>query len=155
MMKKKILVTTCIAFLGMSMFMGIELNKKKLGKAFLMSYTQECVLADSVSGDTLAIKFEDVVSDSRCPQGVMCVWEGQVELKMLIANKDTLLIHPIEIQYGEMDSITEKRSIDTTGFVNYKNYRFALLKVDPTIELGREYSKGAYMAQLQIDRLKK
>lgn len=154
-MKKSLLFSICIALVGISMFNGVELNKKKLSMPFLMSYTQECVLDDSVSGDTLIVKFEDVLSDSRCPQGVMCIWEGQVELKILIDHKDTLVIHPIEIQYGEVDSLTEKRSIDTTGFVKYKNYRLALLRVDPTIELGREYSKEAYIAHLQIDRLKK
>lgn len=37
----------------------------------------------------LKIKFISLVEDSRCPEGVNCVWEGNAKIKVLISNGKT------------------------------------------------------------------
>jgi hypothetical protein len=45
-----------------------------LDEEFCLSIGQRA----SVTGEDLAISFEEVTEDSRCPSGVTCVWEGRV-----------------------------------------------------------------------------
>ncbi|MEW6211959.1 MAG: hypothetical protein AB1631_26625, partial [Acidobacteriota bacterium] len=48
---------------------------------FSISSYQEITIkvGREVSTDGLKIKFESVTDDSRCPQGVDCVWSGNAE----------------------------------------------------------------------------
>lgn len=46
----------------------------KLGEEFALSPGQSVV----IPGEDLRIKFLEVTEDSRCPQGVTCIWAGQV-----------------------------------------------------------------------------
>src|SRR5262245_3921286 len=42
------------------------------GQEFELSINQEAV----VEGESLAVAFEAVLEDSRCPEGVDCIWSG-------------------------------------------------------------------------------
>ena len=49
-------------------------------------------LGETASVDGLAITFESVAEDSRCPEGSVCVWGGQARVALRIAGTvDTLL----------------------------------------------------------------
>ncbi|GGG35696.1 hypothetical protein [Bizionia arctica] len=41
--------------------------------------------------DAISIKFVDVLTDSRCPEDVTCIWAGQVVALIEIYENDTLL----------------------------------------------------------------
>ena len=49
-------------------------NQIKLGEEFTLSPGEN----EAISGENLDIKFVKVASDSRCPQGVTCIWAGEV-----------------------------------------------------------------------------
>jgi hypothetical protein len=36
----------------------------------------------SIEGESLTIKFIEVISDSRCPEGVECIWEGEAQCRL-------------------------------------------------------------------------
>jgi hypothetical protein len=36
----------------------------------------------SIEGENLSIKFVEVISDSRCPEGVECVWAGEAQCRL-------------------------------------------------------------------------
>ena len=38
-----------------------------------------------ITGEDMVIKFDEVVGDSRCPQGVTCIWEGQASSRVTIS----------------------------------------------------------------------
>lgn len=42
----------------------------------------------AVEGGRLKIKFEAVVDDSRCPQGVDCIWSGNAEVVLKVTTTD-------------------------------------------------------------------
>lgn len=44
------------------------------GEEFYLKFGQTA----SIQGEDMTIKFTQVVSDSRCPSGVQCVWQGEV-----------------------------------------------------------------------------
>jgi hypothetical protein len=54
---------------------------------------QECILAPGqtavIIGEELLLTFEAVTADSRCPQGVTCVWAGEAKCQMTISSKGT------------------------------------------------------------------
>lgn len=36
-------------------------------------------------------KIKEIISDSRCPEGVNCIWEGQIEMIVEVYNKNKLV----------------------------------------------------------------
>lgn len=43
----------------------------------------------SVTGTSLRIRFDAVTEDSRCPQGVQCVWAGNAAVNLRIMSSET------------------------------------------------------------------
>lgn len=43
-------------------------------------------LGETETIDGVSIKFVDVLEDSRCPEGVNCVWAGEVKISVEITN---------------------------------------------------------------------
>ena len=43
-------------------------------------------LGETVEQNGITIKFDDVITDSRCPKGVTCVWAGEVVVLVTIYN---------------------------------------------------------------------
>jgi hypothetical protein len=52
----------------------------------------------SIEDESLSIKFVEVISDSRCPEGVECIWEGEAEchLRVSVAGSpaDMVIVQP-------------------------------------------------------------
>ncbi len=44
----------------------------------------------SISGENLAIRFVKVETDSRCPQGATCIWQGEVKCQVEIKYNGSL-----------------------------------------------------------------
>ncbi len=57
---------------------GDEQENFELGKTFSINYG-EILYQNALN---LSIKFDTLVSDSRCPVDVVCVWEGEAEVKL-------------------------------------------------------------------------
>lgn len=56
-------------------------NQFSLDKPFEIGYKKSMTnLADN-----LKVKFDGVVSDSRCPIDAICIWEGQAEVKLTVS----------------------------------------------------------------------
>jgi hypothetical protein len=45
-------------------------------------------LGKTVNTGTANVTFEEVVEDSRCPEGVQCVWAGNAKVQLQISSKD-------------------------------------------------------------------
>ena len=54
--------------------------KANLGEKFSLAIGQVA----SITGENLKIRFKEVIGDSRCPQGVQCIWAGEASSLMEI-----------------------------------------------------------------------
>ena len=53
--------------------------------------SSEVVLEKAIEQEEYQIKLLKVISDSRCPEGVSCIWEGQVEMIVGVYKADKLI----------------------------------------------------------------
>ena len=58
-----------------------------LGQEFTLPYGKSV----NISGENLSIKFVAVVTDSRCPTGVQCVWAGEAKVKLEVTQNNSTL----------------------------------------------------------------
>lgn len=58
----------------------VVVERFKLGEPFELRVGQEAVSANSV----LSVRFLGVVTDSRCPVSVVCVWAGEAIIEVLV-----------------------------------------------------------------------
>ncbi|MBU2100602.1 hypothetical protein KKG83_02235 [Candidatus Micrarchaeota archaeon] len=79
----------------------------------------------------IEITFLDVLEDSRCPEDVVCVWEGQVKVELSVSEKEN---------EPESFILTKKRDFDELGVKHFGGFTVELVKVVPypntTIEKG-------------------
>jgi hypothetical protein len=71
------------AFVASSFFYLFAQQSRKaevirLGQEFDLKINQEA----TVEGEGLAVTFESVLEDSRCPDGVDCIWSGNAKIKI-------------------------------------------------------------------------
>lgn len=80
----------------------------------------------------------DSLSDSRCPQGVECIWEGEISVYMSV-NID-------QLYQLELHSVLHPK--DTLN-----NYVFELLGADPYPVFQEEIKDEDYQVRLKVSRL--
>lgn len=94
----------------------------------------------------LRVGFQEVLSDSRCPMNVVCVWEGRAEIRLwLIPSKaDTVFITSSIFGYVDKTDTLRHTAVDTAGF------QITLIQLDPYPVAGVDVQKEAYVALLEI-----
>ena len=105
-----------------------DLMGPKLGDEFEIEYGQSVTLEDRF----LTIKFKTVENDSRCPEGVLCFWEGNarivIEVSQFAFELNTSL-EPKEIDHFgfkiEFKSVNPYPVIDEN--INIEDYRITLI----------------------------
>ena len=110
-------------------------NEVSPGSDFTLSVGQSA----SISGEDLKIKFTEVVSDSRCPTGVQCIWQGEV----------TCLV-----DLTHSNSVSRKALTQSGGDLSrdeFSDYTISF-KVDPYPAAGKTIKKGDYRLNLNITR---
>jgi hypothetical protein len=104
-----------------------ENNIVKLDKGFNMVYNQTVIL----KSENLAIQFIDI-TDSRCPVGGQCVWEGEGILSLNVNNSE---IH-----------VSTLEPTDTLG------YTFTITDLSPYPNIDSNLSKEDYKAELVVTK---
>lgn len=75
----------------------------------------------SLPGKDIRITFDKVLEDSRCPEGVTCVWEGNAKIRLsLLLERDILSV-------GALNS---NRKIDPDSLV-FAGYTIRIKSLDP------------------------
>lgn len=99
-------------------------------------------LGETYQASGLTLKFASVISDSRCPSNVICVWGGNAEVLFDF----------------EKVGINTDFKLDTASGNNFKNdtliggYRIKLLKVLPYPESEGEIEPDDYSIEIEISR---
>ena len=92
----------------------------------------------NVSG--LAVRFEKVVNDSRCPKDVNCFTEGHVEVRLVVLNND----HPI----GTLNLKSNQPLAELT--IMERDYAFVLKSVSPYPVIGKATPPHKYRMVVEI-----
>ncbi len=93
-----------------------------------------------VQGTPIAVRFQSVSEDSRCPSDVVCVWAGNAVVRLSVTS-------------------TEASSIDTSlnttldpKNVTYSGYTFRLVDLKPVPKSGTRIVDADYVATLEVTR---
>lgn len=109
--------------------------KTGLGQEFTLSIGQSA----QIEGESLQVRFEEVLEDSRCATGATCIWEGRVSIAVEITDNGSSY-RMVLIQPGLSDLYTSE---------TYKEYKLTF-KVNPYPELGTEIATGNYRLLLTV-----
>lgn len=93
----------------------------------------------------LTVTFDKLVSDSRCPTGVSCIWEGAATVKVSLRGKTGALAQ-VELSTLDVPGRALKKS------ANFESYTVTLTEVMPYPVA--QQSPGKYKIGLQIQRKK-
>lgn len=89
----------------------------------------------------ITLKFVSVVEDSRCPEGVTCVWAGNAKIKVAV------------MQNGrEMKTVELNTNLGAKGDT-YEGYAFYLKELTPTPNAKNKPNTNSYTATFTISRL--
>jgi hypothetical protein len=108
----------------------------RLDREFELKVDQQAV----IKAEQLKVKFISVVEDSRCPEGVTCIWagRGRVALQLTLGNKkpDTLEL-----------------STDPAGQEKHSNgYYIKLVSLNPYPKSDRPIKAADYILKLYISK---
>jgi hypothetical protein len=93
----------------------------------------------SIRGEELQVKFLEITEDSRCPTGVVCVWEGRVSGLVEITYRESI--------YSIV--LTEPGSISWPSEITFEEYKITY-NVEPYPQAGTEITKEEYRLELTI-----
>lgn len=93
--------------------------------------------------DYLQVGFQKVRSDSRCPIGAQCIWEGIADLQLWLVKPG-------------LDSVYVKASIYGSGrpvVVDTLGYRITLLQLDPYPKTDNRPKPSDYIATIRVSKI--
>lgn len=124
---------------GMFLECGSEVSVQpvyRLDSAFTIGVGETVVVSET----PLRITFNQVISDSRCPEGAVCFWpgNGEIELTLKTSSRDTVktvlntFLEPHDAVSGE--------------------YRITLTDLKPYPQDGIEIDPESYLAILKVEK---
>ena len=94
----------------------------------------------TIEGERLRVTFDHVAEDSRCPEGVNCIWAGNAKV-VLKLGKGRRRVSTMTLNTG-----VDPRQAD------YRGYEVKLVKLDPYPKEGKQISGKDYVATLVVSR---
>jgi hypothetical protein len=108
----------------------------RLGQEFELKINQEA----TIEGEGLAVTFESVLEDSRCPDGVDCIWSGNAKIRIRSSKqKQTPATIELNTDAGPKSS-------------SYLNYEIRLVGLKPSPKPNEAVKPHEYKAALIIAR---
>jgi hypothetical protein len=94
----------------------------------------------TVLGDRLTLRFDEVVSDSRCPTSEQCVWAGRAEVALTATAKGTSASYRVFAPGASPNGVV------------HEDVYIELVRLDPHPKTSRGIPKDQYRASFQIRR---
>ena len=108
----------------------------RLGQEFGLKINQEAM----IEGEGLAVRFESVLEDSRCPEGVDCIWSGNAKIRLRsVKQKQTPAAVELNTDVGSKSS-------------SYLNYEIRLVALKPRTKADKPIQPNEYRATLIITK---
>jgi hypothetical protein len=137
---------------------GNESARPQLGEPMVLAVGESVALRDPVLENTIAVTFNGVRSDSRCPKSttvdVMCAWSGAVEVEMTAVVNDQTETFPMT-GITDYDGVVEgsiESETDTTIWY-FAGYHFVLQRVVPYPEEENRPQADDYVATVVVWRM--
>jgi hypothetical protein len=108
----------------------------RLGQEFELKINQEA----AIEGEGLTVVFESVVEDSRCPEGVDCIWSGNAKIRIKSSKQKHA---PSSI---ELNTNVEPKSS------SYLDYEIKLVALKPRPKADKPVQPNEYKATLIITK---
>lgn len=106
----------------------------QLGQEFELKINQEA----TIEGEGLAVAFESVLQDGRCPEGVTCVWAGNAKIKIRLS-KQNQTPGAVELNTG----VKPKSS-------SFLDYEIKLVALNPRPKADKPVEPNEYKATLIV-----
>ena len=107
-----------------------------LGKEFELKINQEAM----IEGEGLAVVFESVVEDGRCPEDVTCVWSGNAKIKVRLSKQKQ--------RPGAVNLNTDVKPKSSS----YLDYEIRLVALKPRPKADKPVQSNEYKATLIITK---
>lgn len=91
----------------------------------------------------ISIKFISLVEDSRCPEGVDCVWAGMAKIKVMVSNKKKASKEFEVTLQGDSDKII------------FEGYEIKLMELTPKPKANTRIDPKSYLATFDVRKLAK
>ena len=128
-MKKLILIAFYTALIGGCSSPRISPATFNPGEEFQLALGQSANIAEA----SFQLTFITFAEDSRCPVGVVCVWEGNARVVVLVSNVE-----------ASLNTSLEPRQISHSG------YSVQLLAVNPIPKVGEQFEPEDYIITLVV-----
>lgn len=132
-------LTLCVAVLTMAVALpvaGRGVGDDGAGQTVEVRVGREVMVA----AHRLKIKFVAVREDSRCPEGVQCIWAGNARISLKLSRAGSRAANM------EINTMTPPREI------TYRNYTIKLEKLAPHPTQNRPSKPGYYVATLVVTK---
>lgn len=108
----------------------------RLGQEFELKIDQEALL----EGEGLTVRFDSVLEDSRCPEGVDCIWSGNAKIRLKSGKqKQTPATVELNTDAGAKSS-------------SYLNYEIKLVALKPRPKADKPVQPDEYRAVLIVTK---
>jgi len=104
------------------------------------------MFTETVSIEDISINFVDVISDSRCPKNVSCIWAGEVKILIAIS-KEGQLIEKKEVVFSGAGVVNEKDHLLYTS----NNLRILCLGILPYPITPDNIPNTNYYMEIQVN----
>lgn len=96
----------------------------------------------TLAGESLRLRFVRVTTDSRCPEGVDCVWAGNAEVLIEVGAKNRRVSKTLRLN---TNASPERPAED-----KYRTYTVKLVELKPYPRANRKIRQGDYTATLLV-----
>lgn len=108
------------------------------------SYKSSLVIGEALEFENKAIRFKEVLTDSRCPKGVTCIWAGEAQVLVELFSNGSLCGEEVLTISGGMDVVSLQQLFPEE-----------LIKVFPAVlspypDVGKETKPGEYKLSLEV-----
>ncbi len=93
-----------------------------------------------IEGSDLAVRFDDVPKDSRCPVDVVCITAGDATVTLFVTGG------------GAADATHEVHAIDAPREARHGAWNVALVRLEPRPVSTRKTPRGDYVVTLRVSR---
>lgn len=126
-------------------FAFFSCNQEEPCSVFKLDEPVEIPLHETITHCTelISISFLDITQDSRCPENVVCVWQGLVEVEILF-----------EVQ-GKEENIklsSYPQFEEVPNSVNFNGYSIKLVDVTPYPNTTKKYREEDYRLAVQVEK---